>query len=361
MIRKILNKLFYEFTRPSNFISKKFLYNFHSLINRINFFKKNHFLNQGILIWDIRSQSITFDIVTLIYFANNFFFSKKITKFNVVLFIPKQYKFKPFDWQGYSNFINSNDLKKRIKNMIIPILSSYSCIDKVIVLENKKDIIKLCKKNLCYPEFYNPYYYFPIGFNYRSFFISFKKNVTPIPYILSKNNRTKETSFISENPKNQNYITFTLRDYGYSPNRNSSSIEIKLVNNFAKVINKKLILIPDKISKLNQYEIPNEIIIDKQARNNMYKRIALYDKSEVNIFMPSGPSELSHFIKGSKNIILNNGIPSFDGSIEFLEKEYGIKYNEQPYLCLKSFLIWYKNNGNISHEDLINAYHKLKE
>ena len=77
--------------------------------------------------------------------------------------------------------------------------------------------------------------------------------------------------------------------------------------------------------------------------------------------MLSGPSELSHFIKGSKNIILNYGIPSFDGSIEFLEKEYGIKYNEQPYLGLKSFLIWYKNNGNISHQDLINAYHKLKE
>lgn len=360
MIRKIFNRLFYEFTRPSNFISKKFLYNFHSLINRINFFKKIQSLNQGILIWDIRSQPITFDIVIFVYHAQKFFFHKKITKFNVVLYIPEEYKFKPFDFQGYSNVINSNDLKKRIKNMIIPILSSYNCIDKVILFNKKKDVINICKKNVCFPEFYNPYYYLPSGYSYKSFYRSSSENIIPNPYILPKNNYSRTLIHISKNIQNQEYITFTLRDYGYSPNRNSSSIEIKLVNNFAKAINKKLILIPDKISELKQYEIPNEVIIDKQARNNIYTRIALYHESKVNIFMQSGPAEMSHFIKGSRTIILNWGVPSFDGSLNFIEKEYGLKYNEQPYLNLKSFLIWYKKNGNISNKDLMNAYLHVK-
>lgn len=360
MIKRIFKKIFFEFTRPQNYISQKFLHNFHQLINK-KFFKNNQLFHHGVLIWDIRSQPITFDIVLLVYHAHIFFFRKKIYKFNVVLFIPKEYKFKPFDWEGYSNFINSNDLKKRIKNMIIPILSSYSCIDKVIILKRKNEIIKLCKKNVCYPEFYNPYYYLPIGFNYESFYRFLKKNITPIPYIIAEKNSTKVISYIRENIENKDYITFTLRDYGYSPNRNSSSIELELVNNFAKEINKKLILIPDKISELNHYEIPNEVIIDKQARKNIFKRIALYEKSRVNVFMLSGPAEMSHFIKSSKTIILNFGVPSFDGSIKFIEKEYGIKYNEQPYLRLKSFLIWYKNGGNISNEELMNAYLQVKD
>ena len=92
MIKKIFKKIFFEFTRPQNYISQKFLYNFHAFINKKLLFKKNQPLHKGILIWDIRSQSITFDIVNLIYVANNFFLSKKITKFNVVLFIPKQLK-----------------------------------------------------------------------------------------------------------------------------------------------------------------------------------------------------------------------------------------------------------------------------
>ena len=74
MIRKIFNKLFYEFTTPSNFISKNLLHNFHALINRINFFKKDKFSNQGILVWDIRSQPITFDIVVFVHRAQIFFF-----------------------------------------------------------------------------------------------------------------------------------------------------------------------------------------------------------------------------------------------------------------------------------------------
>ena len=76
--------------------------------------------------------------------------------------------------------------------------------------------------------------------------------------------------------------------------------------------------------------------------------------------MLSGPAELSHFIKGSRTIILNWGVPSFDGSIKFIEKEYGLKYNEQPYLNLKSFLIWYKNSGNISNKDLYECLSSYK-
>ena len=360
MIRKILNKLFYEFTTPSNFISKKFLYNFHKLRNRINFFKKNQCLNQGILIWDIRSQPITFDIVVFVHRAKIFFFHKKITKFNVVLFIPEEYEFKPFDFQGYSNFINSNDLRKRIKNIIIPILSSYNCINNVILLNKKKEIINLCKKNVCYPEFYNPYYYLPTGYSYKSYYRFLKENIIPNPYIIPKKNEPKSLSHIRGNIQKQEYITFTLRDYGYSPNRNSSSKEIKLVNDFAKAINKKLILIPDNISELKRYKIPNEVIIDKQARNNINKRISLYHESKVNIFMQSGPAEMANFIKGSRNILLNWGVPSFDGCIKFIEKEYGLKYNEQPYLKLKTFLIWYKNNGIISNKDLMDAYLHIK-
>ena len=357
MFKRIFSRLIFEVISPKFNLSKTFFYHFHYFINKINFFKNNNIKDEALLIWDVRSQAISFDVVNFVRHAFNFFYLKNIKEFNVVLFIPKKYKFKPFDWKEYSSYVNSNELKERIDNLIIPILSSYNCIDKICVINSYKDLVNICKKKITYPEFYNPYYYFPHGDSCKTYYKLLQENITPNPYLSSKN----DSKVISKIYDKYQYITFSLRDYGYSPARNSSSSEIKLVYAFSKIINRKLVLVPDKISELKKYEIPSDVIICNEARNNLYERITLYKKSEINIFMVSGPSELSHFIKGSMNIILNWGVPSFDDSIEFQEKEYGLKFNDQPYLNLDGYLIWYKNAGHITVDEIMFAYNCLRQ
>ena len=360
MLRKILKRLFNEFRNPSYDFSLRIIHNFHFLLSKINIFNNKNF-NKGVLIWDIRSNPITFDIIYLVYLAYIFFCNRNIKVFEVLVFIPKNYIFKSISFGGYSNFVTEKDLEKRIHNLLIPILSSFNCITKVTIIKDRKTLLNNYKLKVTYPELYNPYYYFTSGFrSYKFMYKSLKINNINNPYLLTTISLYEILSSLSLKHEINEYITFTLRDYGYEPKRNSSSSQIKLVYDFSKNINKKLILIPDKILELKNYEIPSDVLIDINARNDIKRRIALYKYSKVNIFMQAGPADLSHFIKGAKTIILNWGVPSFDGSIKFIEKEYGLKYNEQPYLKLSSFLIWYKNKGNISNKDLMNAYLQVK-
>tara|TARA_B100000212_G_scaffold337353_1_gene312054 strand:- start:2837 stop:3931 length:1095 start_codon:yes stop_codon:yes gene_type:complete len=361
MIRKILKRLLNEITNPSFGLTRKTIYYFHALLSKANILKHHKNNKKGVLIWDIRSNPITFDIIYLVYIGYRFFHNKNIKEFDVIIFIPKDYIFKSYTWEEYSRYLSGRDLKKRINNMLIPILIHFNCIKKVRILDNKKKLLNVCNRIVTFPEFYNPFYYYKSGFDsYKTLYKLLKRNIYPNPYISSPRSRYKILSEVSKNSEIKSYITFTLRDYGFAPKRNSSTSQIKLIYDFSKNINKKLILIPDQISKLSNYEIPSDVLIHNGARKSIDKRIALYQFSELNFFVQAGPSDLSHFIKDSKTIILNWGSPSFDGSIKYMEKEYGLYLNDQPYKHLNSYLIWYKNSGIITNKDIMMAYLQFK-
>ena len=295
MFTKILKKLYIQIANPRYHLSSLFIYRFHWLISKINILKKNKNFQEGVLIWDIRSNPTTFDIVYYIYLAYVFFDKKNIKKFDVLILIPKSYVFN-YRNKDYSKFVSGKDMQKRIHSMIVPILYSFNCIKKVTIINCKKTIFNISKLKVTFPEFYNPYYYFLYGFeSYKDVYKLLKKNVNYNLYSKSKISREKILNEITNGSDINDYITFTLRDYGYAPIRNSSSSIIKLIYDFSKEINKKLILVPDNIEELKHYEIPSDVLIHKGARKNIDMRIALYQFSEVNIFMQSGPSDLSHF------------------------------------------------------------------
>ena len=89
MFTKILKKLYIQIANPRYHLSSLFIYRFHWLISKINILKKNKNFQEGVLIWDIRSNPTTFDIVYYIYLAYVFFDKKNIKKFDVLILIPK--------------------------------------------------------------------------------------------------------------------------------------------------------------------------------------------------------------------------------------------------------------------------------
>ena len=145
--------------------------------------------------------------------------------------------------------------------------------------------------------------------------------------------------------KSIKYATITLRDYGFNPTRNTSSKEIKIALSYAKSKGLSLILIPDEIKNLDNYDIPKDIIIYARARESLKERIGLYSYSEMNIFPPCGAANISLFTRSSRTIILKFGDPnSIDSSTKYYKETYNINYGQQPYQGLKGYLDWYTKN-----------------
>ena len=43
-----------------------------------------------------------------------------------------------------------------------------------------------------------------------------------------------------------------------------------------------------------------------------------------------------------------------------MAKKYGLEFNDQPYINLNGYIIWYKNSGIISLEEINFAYYQIK-
>ena len=95
-----------ELVLPSRKFSKLILEAYHSLKH---FFKKSKIDKKQVptLIWDIRSNPITFDFIWLIIDTNNYFRELGFIEYDLVIFIPKGYKQKPFSWNSYDKFFLS--------------------------------------------------------------------------------------------------------------------------------------------------------------------------------------------------------------------------------------------------------------
>ena len=129
-----------------------------SALNRIN--SKKH-----TIIWDVRSNGITFDFIYTIFEAYYRFNCPK-NGLNLILFIPKNYDFNVFKFKAYDQTLKSNQLRKRIKDLILPLAKSFLCIKKILIESDEKELNKLIKDSKVFPAFYDPNKFRPNPLSY---------------------------------------------------------------------------------------------------------------------------------------------------------------------------------------------------
>ena len=333
---------------------------FYFLFNKITF--KRIDKSKAFLIWDVRCCSISFDFIFFIFDAFMFFSKEGLSTFDLIIYFPIEYDIKPTSYNSYSKFITGNDLKKRIENLIIPIAQSSCLIKNIFIIKSIEEYYSFNKKNskFIFPEYYHPKYYYHNGINYKRIYKNLlSKSSTFSPHIKSKLDLNNILEKIPIKTRIEKYITLSLRDYGFSPERNTTSKDLIIASDFAEMIGAKLLIIPDEEKNLKNYDLPNKSIICSFARKNLYDRISLYKYSEANLFTPAGPAALSLFIEGSKTIILKYGVSnSIDSSPEYYKKTYDINVNDQPYFNLNGYVIWQNRDKNCLKQ-VKDAYDKL--
>ena len=348
-----------EIIMPSNKYIRSLLHIIYSIKN-FNFLKNSN--NKALLIWDVRCNPITFDFIFAIFYTYSILVRKKgIKSFDLIIYFPEKFILKPFTFRNYDKFVDSEEINSRIQKMIISLGKSFNCINNLFLINNKNELLeKVCKYSIIYPRNYHPKYFLiaPLEFLKGYKFLN-EIEIFNAPFLIPKRSSFFKKQKSINNILGENYITLTLRDYGYSPLRNTNQIDIEKAINVANHLKCRLVLVPDNIKNLKNYTFNNDIIILREAREDMYTRIKLYSKSKLNLFTTSGAIFVSLFLKNTKTIILNFCPGGYDADKQYYKKVYNIKVGDQPYMQLGGYLLWQDQYPEYTSEDILNYYRKL--
>jgi hypothetical protein len=221
---------------------------------------------------------------------------------------------------------------------------------------------KVCKYSIIYPRNYHSKYFLiaPLEFIKGYKFLN-EIEIFNAPFLIAKRSYFFKKHKSINNILDENYITLTLRDYGYSPLRNTNQLDIEKAIKVADNLKLKLVIVPDNINNLKNYNFKSDNIICKEAREDMYSRIKLYSKSKLNLFTTSGAIFVSLFLKRTKTIILNFCPGGYDADKKYYKKVYNIRVGDQPYIQLGGYLLWQDKYPNYTSENILYFYKKLCE
>ena len=364
---KIFKRIYYQL----KFLFREILNKFRLILLFFLNFHNNYRIrkkNSVTFVWDARRNAITFDFISCLYEVHRECLKLGFKTFDLIIYLPDEFTLKPFIFKNYNRYVSSSDLYKRINNLIIPLADSCKCVDSIKKIKSKNELFKNTESSQKIIIPFNFNVYFSCGFkNSAKHHQNTKNELKPIKFPgLTINN--KELKFHKEiqidfdliQNKFERYITLTLRDYGFSPLRNTNNNDIKIALEFANKKNAKLIIVPDSLKNLKNYNIPTQARICTKARYSIKERIGLYKNSIVNLFSNSGPVGVSIFTNGAKAIIFNHGNgdpndPSCDSS-PLLLKKTGFNFGEQPFLAFDTYYLWYRSEEPYTANHLERAF-----
>ena len=357
-----INRLKRELLQPSNRFIKIILDIFYNCIPIVNKNITKHSL--PLLIWDIRSNPITFDIVWLLYESFLNFSKIGYKEFDIIIFMPKDFTLKPFKWNNYHKFVDNKELYKRIEKLIIPIAKSFPTVKSITIERDYQGIINSIKtRSYIYPKVYRPKIYYPAPKINFKILLKSLKNSDFKKHAMIKSKKVKSIQIENKTILFKKYITLTLRDYGYSPERNTAQNDINNILDFAELNNFMLVIIPDNINNIKNYKIPESSFISYEARKSISKRVEIYANSELNILPPCGPFYLSMFIENTKTIIYNlsKNWESDKITPRKFKSTYKYGYGDQPYLDLSCYVIWHNKFRVFDVNKIKEAYKILQK
>ncbi len=349
-----------EIVAPQFKITKQIIGNLYSFKNIL--IGRNHKkYNKGVFVWDVRSNSVTFDFAYYILQIVNQFNQIGYKSFDLILFCSPRLLAKgaSCDWNEYNKFVSNEEILSKIEKIILKLANLFEYIDDIKLINTKQELLNLTKDSFILPKNYDPTFFYPEGLNYK--------------YLFSKLMDEEEIKvpFLKLNPKcfkkeytelyKSKYITLTLRDYGFEPMRNTKQTDIDIALKLSKRHSAELVIIPDNIDLIEQYEIPDSVQVIKSAREDLLLRIGIYSKSIVNIFTTSGPSILPLFIKRSKMIVLRVACGCDGDNVNLYKKTLGISPGDQPLLRLGGYYLWNDLFNNIDENTLDFAFKKISD
>ena len=351
-----------EFCSPTRPLSRFLLDLIYSLaeIRLVKSFPKE----RAVFVWDSRSNPVTFDFIFTLFWVSNQFSLLGFKKFDLVLYRANNTKSTSF--RGYDKIVSHQETIKRVDNIILALAKLHSCVGDIKLVEYFNEFQSdLQDQSACILPRYYSNSYSPSVLNYSHIF-KLWKDLLPsdsrlplfkVPANIDLINCFKAddalliAKFITYDSSFPEFVVLTLRDYGFAPERNTSQHDIDVAFKFASSLNALLVIIPDDVSKSQNYLFPDQSLVCEAARQDLEIRVLLYSASIINIFRPCGPTALCFFMESAKSITVGFGAGGKQGDLNIYKKVYKFIPGSQPFINQNGYLIWAHDRPSDAYDE----------
>jgi hypothetical protein len=255
---------------------------------------------------------------------------------------------KPVDKKN--NLLDEEKYQFRLDNLIPSIIKlHFGDIEKKII-EDRKSLIPIINnsKNKIYPNGYKlskPKPYFEL-----KHVINKSVNLRSFKFHLAENAKETVNSWISTQCTNTkaNIVTIAIRSTNYQLERNSNLTEWKKV---AKKISSQgflVIFIPDIESDDEFKNLRQSFLFYDLASEDLQIRMALYEKSYLNLVINHGPSSICLFNPNCSYLYFKPIVDAVQcASLDSLEKQGWMPGEQWPGAACHQKIIWYRDDSFI--------------
>ncbi len=305
-----------EFAEPTTVFGKHLKhYSFitHFIVSKpANFFyslTRSHLKSNDSLyfFYDFEVEPITYDFAWALCIANARREELGLANLRVV-FVPGAHQGLRKESKEYEEIVGFDARNWRIHAILLPITRLLSCPLSILFCSSRDEaqLIRDKQARFVYPEKYNvtfPVPYSPkLAMHYHQKFPALHADQQALNYI---------SNWFSNNAHGKQLITITLRQYAYTPERNSN---INAWATFANTLDKEkffIVFIPDTEQALNAP--PDEISafhLFYPACWNLHIRSALYELAYLNLGVNNGPMALCWLNPMCRYITFKTSVPN---------------------------------------------------
>ena len=249
----------------------------------------------------------------------------------VVVFVPNE-EDALYVNEEYDSVIDSHSTLWRFQNIVLPLTTVAPKCKGVFILPDRSSVFSFINDHKVYPYLYD-------GVNLRYLDESRLYDNLDRPGIIQGLKAPIQgckyiQNWIKENDIKDPIVSITLRQYGYDKARNSRISEWSQASKYILESGFFPVIIPDTDQAFANNELftNNELFknsyVFKECAWNMGLRMALYEASFLNFFVPNGPFHLANFMPNCSYIMMN-ALP--EGSIVTTEafiKNRGMEVGE---------------------------------
>ncbi len=306
--------------------------------------KNNSKINFITAICDFELTGYTYNFSEYLVQLNDYLKKNNILKYELIL-LPPYKDTLDFNSKYYEEKLvarsgkDKNEINWRIYNIILPLIYCSSIYpENIKVFENREELKSEIFRNT-FPEGYS--YSKPlindINDLYKNTFslngIGLKASSIGLEFIDKFINRK------GIDPKK--LISLNIRDQKFDPKRNSNKSELLKFAKYLKGRGYIPLIIPDTNEMWDEDNVFKDYLISKEISCSVSLRIALYEKSLVNIFVPNGISTLGYLNENANFIFFKAGF--IEGSVVHTKDQWLVEGNF-PFSGEKQILAYRNDN-----------------
>lgn len=303
-LKFLYQRLFWEIKYPSNNFFKKIIITTYNNIKKLKYNKKlSNDDNTLFAFYDLNVSALTFNFAEFLALCHNELIRKKLNNFAVIFVQEDHNQFKSL--KQYSDFHNIHDkdsMNWRFYNIILPLLSTSNKCGGHYLINSKNEISFYTKKKNIFPQYYQNV--FKINYDINDFYkIDNLNDITltcPIQAL-----RYIDKWININNFENNKIVTLTLRYQDLEKVRNSNLEEWYKFAEYLQSVGYLPIIIPDTETCWYLKKKFKKFHVFTEPCWNLLLRMAIYEKSYVNYFVPNGPEMLATLNVRTSYIMLN--------------------------------------------------------